>query len=100
MICSKIHQTRGIPVANLVAGRLIKDGRIGKALFFEAKVVNYIDMESKWYWTPWRTVPDVSELVIILGWLFMFQRSIKAGFWYVKIIIILNLNVNNPSIHS
>jgi predicted dehydrogenase len=48
-----------------VAGRAIKEGRIGRVLFFGARVVNYIDQESKWYQTPWRTVPDVSESFII-----------------------------------
>jgi predicted dehydrogenase len=42
------------------AGKAIRDGKIGKVIFFNAKVVNYIDKDSKWYKTPWRTVPDVS----------------------------------------
>ena len=45
-----------------LAGRVIREGRIRKVLFFEARVVNYIDQESKWYQTPWRTVPDVSDV--------------------------------------
>ncbi|KAF8876840.1 oxidoreductase family protein [Infundibulicybe gibba] len=36
----------------------IQEGKIGKVVFFKAVVVNYIDKESKWYKTPWRTVPD------------------------------------------
>jgi predicted dehydrogenase len=40
------------------AGKAIRDGKIGKVLFFNTQVLNYIDKESKWYKTPWRTVPD------------------------------------------
>jgi hypothetical protein len=43
------------------AGKAIRDGKIGKVLFFNTQVLNYIDKESKWYKTPWRTVPDVSD---------------------------------------
>lgn len=41
------------------AGAAIAAGKIGKIIFFKTTVVNYIDKESKWYKTPWRTVPDV-----------------------------------------
>ncbi|KAJ8515614.1 hypothetical protein ONZ45_g6970 [Pleurotus djamor] len=40
------------------AGRLIGEGKIGNPCFFNARVTNYIDKSSKWYKTPWRTVPD------------------------------------------
>ncbi|OJT04040.1 hypothetical protein TRAPUB_5276 [Trametes pubescens] len=40
------------------ARRAIEDGKIGKVTFYNACVVNYIDENSKWYNTPWRTVPD------------------------------------------
>lgn len=43
------------------ARRAIEDGKIGKVAFYNACVVNYIDESSKWYNTPWRTVPDVSK---------------------------------------
>ncbi|KAF4613294.1 hypothetical protein D9613_010793 [Agrocybe pediades] len=39
-------------------GEIIRSGKIGKVSFFKAVVVNYIDKDSKWYKTPWRTVPD------------------------------------------
>ncbi|KAH7920870.1 NAD(P)-binding protein [Leucogyrophana mollusca] len=42
----------------IAAGRAIRDGKIGKVTFFSSRVVNYIDQDSKWYKTPWRTVPD------------------------------------------
>ena len=42
------------------AGEIIRSGRIGDVIFFKTVVVNYIDKESKWYKTPWRTIPDVS----------------------------------------
>ncbi|KAI0649809.1 oxidoreductase family protein [Trametes meyenii] len=40
------------------AQRVIQEGKIGKVTFYNARVVNYIDETSKWYNTPWRTVPD------------------------------------------
>jgi len=40
------------------AGEVIQSGKIGNVIFFKTVVVNYIDKESKWYKTPWRTVPD------------------------------------------
>ncbi|SJL13264.1 related to dehydrogenases and related proteins [Armillaria ostoyae] len=39
-------------------GRLISDGAIGKVIGFKACVLNYVDKDSKWYKTPWRTVPQ------------------------------------------
>lgn len=43
-------------------GELIRSGKIGTVSFFKTVVVNYIDKDSKWYKTPWRTVPDVRDL--------------------------------------
>ncbi|KAI0357694.1 oxidoreductase family protein [Trametes cingulata] len=40
------------------AQRVVQEGKIGKVTFYNARVVNYIDENSKWYKTPWRTVPD------------------------------------------
>ncbi|KDQ61926.1 hypothetical protein JAAARDRAFT_190638 [Jaapia argillacea MUCL 33604] len=40
------------------AGELIEEGRVGKVIGFGANMVNYIDKDSKWYNTPWRTIPD------------------------------------------
>ena len=45
------------------AGAWVKDGEIGKVQQFEVRVVNHVDENSKWYKTPWRTVPDVSDAV-------------------------------------
>ena len=47
---------------HIAAGRAIAAGKIGKVIFFESRTVNYIDQDSKWYKTPWRTIPDVSSL--------------------------------------
>ncbi|OBZ77020.1 hypothetical protein A0H81_03114 [Grifola frondosa] len=41
-----------------VAAQAIKNAKIGKVTFYNARVVNFIDQDSKWYKTPWRTVPD------------------------------------------
>ncbi|KAJ7066392.1 hypothetical protein C8F01DRAFT_1123105 [Mycena amicta] len=40
------------------AGELLKTGKIGKVNFFRATVMNHVDVDNKWYKTPWRTVPD------------------------------------------
>lgn len=42
-----------------VAAKAIRDGKIGKVIFFSSRAVNHLDQTSKWYNTPWRTVPDV-----------------------------------------
>ncbi|EKM57148.1 uncharacterized protein PHACADRAFT_254723 [Phanerochaete carnosa HHB-10118-sp] len=41
-----------------VAAKAIRDGKIGRINSFSARVVNYVAKDSKWYNTPWRTVPD------------------------------------------
>lgn len=46
------------------AAKAIREGKIGKVIFFNTRVVNYIDKSSKWYNTPWRTVPDVRRSII------------------------------------
>lgn len=43
------------------AKKVIQEGRIGEVQFFRAVVANYVNQESKWYKTAWRTVPDVSS---------------------------------------
>ncbi len=42
------------------AAEVIRAGKIGRVLQFRAVVENFIDQESKWYKTAWRTIPDVS----------------------------------------
>ncbi|KAK0460405.1 uncharacterized protein EV420DRAFT_1306330 [Desarmillaria tabescens] len=39
-------------------GKLIGNGAIGKVIGFKACVLNYVDKDSKYYKTPWRTVPE------------------------------------------
>ncbi|KAJ7698931.1 hypothetical protein B0H17DRAFT_1049739 [Mycena rosella] len=40
------------------AGEAIAAGKIGKVTFFKAAVTNHIDVDNKYYKTPWRTIPD------------------------------------------
>jgi predicted dehydrogenase len=42
------------------AAKAVRDGKIGKVNSFNARVVGHVAKDSKWYNTPWRTVPDVS----------------------------------------
>lgn len=42
------------------AAEVIQAGKIGRVVQFRAVVENFIDQESKWYKTAWRTIPDVS----------------------------------------
>ena len=37
-----------------------KDKKIVNVQFFRLTAVNYVDLDGKWYKTPWRTIPDVS----------------------------------------
>lgn len=41
------------------AAKAIRDGKIGKLALFNLSAINALDESSKWYKTPWRTVPDV-----------------------------------------
>lgn len=41
------------------AVQAIRAGKIGDIRFFRLSAVGYVDKDSKWYKTPWRTVPDV-----------------------------------------
>jgi predicted dehydrogenase len=50
-----------------VAAEAIRAGKIGSVANFSAKVVAYVDENSKYYKTPWRTVPDVSFLAAPLN---------------------------------
>ncbi|KAG8904899.1 hypothetical protein FRC01_008556, partial [Tulasnella sp. 417] len=40
------------------AAEVIHSGKIGKVAFFRLSSVSYIDQESKWYKSSWRTLPD------------------------------------------
>ncbi|KAI1786206.1 oxidoreductase family protein [Ganoderma leucocontextum] len=42
----------------LAARRIVQEGKLGKITYFSARSYNWIDENSKWYNTPWRTVPD------------------------------------------
>ena len=44
------------------AAAAIRSGKIGRVIFFKTVVNLYIDKDSKYYKTPWRTIPDVSLL--------------------------------------
>ncbi|KAG6848053.1 hypothetical protein H0H93_003811 [Arthromyces matolae] len=46
------------------AGAAIASGKIGKVIFFRTVVYNHIEKSSKWYNTPWRTVPDLDGGVV------------------------------------
>jgi predicted dehydrogenase len=39
-------------------GAAIKEGVIGDVKWFKSSVWNFVDASSKWYKTPWRTVPE------------------------------------------
>lgn len=51
--------------AFIAAGKAIKDGKIGKVSFFNMTTVNFVDKSSKWYRTPWRTIPDVRQQYLV-----------------------------------
>lgn len=42
------------------AQRIVHGGKLGTIKFYNARAYSWVDTHSKWYNTPWRTVPDVS----------------------------------------
>ncbi|TCD60705.1 hypothetical protein EIP91_009642 [Steccherinum ochraceum] len=40
------------------AAKIISSGKIGKLTSFNVRAVGHVPKDSKWYKTPWRTVPD------------------------------------------
>ncbi|KAI5829354.1 NAD(P)-binding protein [Schizophyllum commune Tattone D] len=42
----------------VTAAKLVKEGKIGDVISFRATVVNHIQVDNKYYNTPWRTVPQ------------------------------------------
>lgn len=57
----RIAENFEVEPAYQAAGEIIRSGKIGKVAFFNARVVNHIEKDNKYYNTPWRTVPDVSR---------------------------------------
>lgn len=58
----RIAENYEIEAGYQAAATVIRDGKIGKVTSFNARVVNHVPKDSKWYKTPWRTVPDVSSI--------------------------------------
>ncbi|KAH6901965.1 oxidoreductase family protein [Coprinopsis sp. MPI-PUGE-AT-0042] len=50
-----------------VAADAISSGQIGDVVAFKALTVNYVNEDSKWYKTPWRTVPDYQGGFVLDG---------------------------------
>ncbi|KAG7445420.1 oxidoreductase family protein [Guyanagaster necrorhizus] len=48
-------------------GRLIGNGAIGKVIGFKACILNYVSKDSKYYKTPWRTVPEYQGGFLVDG---------------------------------
>ena len=44
------------------AAQVIRQGQIGDVRFFRLSAVGFTGKDSKWYKTPWRTIPDVSDV--------------------------------------
>lgn len=56
----RVAENYEVEPAYQAAAKVIREGKIGKVTFFNARVVNYIEKSNKYYNTLWRTVPDVS----------------------------------------
>lgn len=54
----RVAENFEVEPGHTAAGRAIAAGKIGKVTFFSSRTVNFIDQDSKWYKTPWRTIPD------------------------------------------
>ncbi|KIP10807.1 hypothetical protein PHLGIDRAFT_22069 [Phlebiopsis gigantea 11061_1 CR5-6] len=50
-----------------VAAKAIRDGKIGKVNSFNVRAVGHVAKDSKWYNTPWRTVPDYQGGFVLDG---------------------------------
>jgi len=57
----RVAENSEVEAGYITAAQAIRAGKIGKVIFFSLRDVGQIDKESKWYKTPWRTVPDVSR---------------------------------------
>ncbi|TRM67115.1 hypothetical protein BD626DRAFT_484787 [Schizophyllum amplum] len=42
----------------VAAAKTVKEGKIGDIISFRATIVNHIQLDNKYYKTPWRTIPD------------------------------------------
>jgi predicted dehydrogenase len=54
----RVAENFEVEPARLAAAKAIREGKIGKVTSFNLSMMGHIDQESKWYKTPWRTVPD------------------------------------------
>ena len=64
------------------AADVIRSGKIGRVIFFKMLVNIYIDKDTKYYKTPWRTIPDVSFFNYLLcASLITMIYSTKVDFW-------------------
>lgn len=62
----RVAENYEVEPAYQAAAKVIREGKIGKVTFFNARVVNYIEKSNKYYNTLWRTVPDVSPSRILV----------------------------------
>lgn len=54
-------------------GELVKEGKIGEVVWWKLTKVGRLSKDSKWYKTPWRTVPEVRCPLLSQAWLFTVQ---------------------------
>ena len=81
----RVAENYEVEPAHLAAAKLVKSGKIGKIDSYNVRVVNYVGKDSKWYKTPWRTIPDVSYplyfvfiLVVDIGVLTVFPIPVDS----------------------
>ncbi|KAG1755291.1 uncharacterized protein EDB91DRAFT_1077261 [Suillus paluster] len=55
----RVAENWEVEPGHIAAGRAIAAGKIGKVTFFSSRTVNFMNKDSKWYKTPWRTIPDI-----------------------------------------
>ncbi|KAG1883725.1 hypothetical protein F4604DRAFT_1499907, partial [Suillus subluteus] len=51
----RVAENFKVEPAFITTGRAIAAGKIGKITFFSSHTINFIDKDSKWYKTLWRT---------------------------------------------
>ncbi|KAI0048662.1 oxidoreductase family protein [Auriscalpium vulgare] len=63
----RVAENYEVEPLNLKAAQAVRDGKIGKVEWFRVQVLNAVDKNSKWYKTPWRTVPDYQGGFVLDG---------------------------------
>ncbi|KAG9307907.1 hypothetical protein JVU11DRAFT_12951 [Chiua virens] len=60
----RVAENWEVEPAFVIAAQAIRAGKIGKVVFYSLRSVGRLEKDSKWYNTPWRTIPDHSAAAL------------------------------------